>query len=137
MSEPIVFISRNRVKESKLEEFKLQYRAGAEKLGREKPGTVVFLAYASDDGAEVSIFHVFPDADAMDHHMQGVVERSKEAFQFIGSAGFEIYGAPSDDVLQMMKQIADSGPPVRIDPQLLGGYLHLTAGSSSLSTGAP
>ncbi len=137
MSEPIVFISRNRVKESKLEEFKLHYRAGAEKLGREKPGMVAFLAYASDDGAEVSIFHVFPDADAMDHHMQGVVERSKEAFQFIESAGFEICGAPSDDVLQMMKQIADSGPPVRIDPQLLGGYLHLTAGSSSLSTGAP
>ena len=71
---------------------------------------MAFLAYASDDGAEVSIFHVFPDADAMDHHMQGVVERSKEAFQFIESAGFEICGAPSDDVLQMMKQIADSGP---------------------------
>jgi len=61
MSEPIVFMSRNRVKESKLEEFKLHYRTGAEQLGREKPGTVAFLAYASDDGAEVSIFHVFPD----------------------------------------------------------------------------
>ena len=64
----------------------------------------------------------------MDHHMEGVVERSKEAFQFIESAGFEIYGAPSDDVLQMMKRIADSGLPVRIYPQLLGGYLRLMAG---------
>ena len=78
MPEPIVFISRNRVKESKLEEFKLVYRAGAERLRREKPGTVAFLAYASDDGAEVSIVHVFPDADAMDRHMEGVAERSKE-----------------------------------------------------------
>jgi quinol monooxygenase YgiN len=128
MSGPIVFISRNRVKRGKLQEFELYYRMGAEKLGREKPGTVAFLAYASDDGAEVSIFHVFPNAEAMDHHMQGVVERSKEAFQFIESAGFEIYGAPSDDVLQMMKQIADSGLPVRIHSRLVGGYLHLMTG---------
>ncbi len=129
MSEPIVFISRNRVKEGKLEEFKLLYHAGAEKLGREKPGTVAFLAYASDDGAEVSIFHVFPDAGAMDRHMEGVAERSKEAFQFIESAGFEIYGAPSEEVRQMMKQLADTGLPVRIHAQLLGGYLRLTAGT--------
>ncbi len=125
MSEPIVFMSRNRVKAGKLEEFKMLYRAGVEKLGREKPGTVAFLAYASDDGDEVSIVHVFPDADAMDRHMEGVAERSQEAFQFIESAGFDIYGAPSDRVLQMMKQ---SGVPLSVRPQLLGGYLRLVAG---------
>ena len=125
MSEPIVFMSRNRVKAGKLEEFKMLYRAGVEKFGREKPGTVAFLAYASDDGDEVSIVHVFPDADAMDRHMEGVAERSQEAFQFIESAGFDIYGAPSDRVLQMMKQ---SGVPLSVRPQLLGGYLRLVAG---------
>jgi len=125
LSEPIVFISRNRVKEGKFEEFKLLYRAGAEKLGRDKPGTVAFLAYANDAGDEISIAHVFRDADAMDRHMEGVAERSKEAFGFIESAGFEIYGAPNEGVVQM---IAGSGLPVTVRPQLLGGYLRITAG---------
>lgn len=115
-----MFISRNRVKDGKLEEFKRFYRAGAERLRREKPGTVAFLAYTSDDGDEVSIVHVFPDAAAMDRHMEGVAERSKEAYEFIESAGFDIYGTPNDSVLQMMKQ---SGIPLRVRPQLLGGYL--------------
>jgi quinol monooxygenase YgiN len=128
MSEPIVFISRNRVKEGKLDDFKVAYQAGAERLRREKPGTVAFLAYASEDGAEVTIIHVFPDADAMDRHMEGVAERSKEAYQFIGSAGFEIYGRPNDDVLQMMKQLASPVLPVTVRPQSLGGYLRLDPG---------
>jgi quinol monooxygenase YgiN len=127
MSEPIVFISRGRVKQGKLEEFKRFYREGAEGLKREKPGTVAFLAYVSDDGAEVSIVHVFPDAEAMDRHMQGVSERAKEAYQFIESAGMEIYGTPNDGVLQMMRQIAGSGLPISVRPQHLGGYLRLTA----------
>lgn len=128
MSEPIVFISRNRVKEGKLDEFKRSYRAGAEALKREKPGTVAFLAYVSDDGAEVSIVHVFRDADAMDRHMQGAAERAKEAYQFIESAGIDIYGMPNEGVLQMMEQIAGSGLPVSVRPQHLGGYLRLPAG---------
>jgi quinol monooxygenase YgiN len=128
MSEPIVFISRSRVKEGRLDDFKLFYQAGAERLRREKPGTVAFLAYASDDGAEVSIVHVFRDADAMDRHMQGVAERAKEAYQFIESAGFDFYGTPNEGVLQKMKPIAGSALSVSVRPQYLGGYLRLTAG---------
>jgi hypothetical protein len=51
----------------------------------------------------------------------------QRAYRFIESAGFEIYGAPNDGVLQMMKRIAGSGIPVRARPRLLGGYLRLTA----------
>src|SRR5213593_861531 len=39
MSEPIVFISRNRVKKGKLDDFKHFYQEGVERLRREKPGT--------------------------------------------------------------------------------------------------
>ena len=52
--------------------------------------------------------------------------------ELIDSAGCEIYGTPSDDVLQIMKRIADSGLPVRIHPQLVGGYLTSWPASSSL-----
>jgi hypothetical protein len=63
----------------------------------------------------------------MDRHMQGVSDRGKEAYQFIESAGMEIYGTPNDGVLQMMGQIAGSGLPISVRPQHLGGYIRLTA----------
>jgi hypothetical protein len=62
MSGPIVFISHNAVKESKLEGFRDAFGEVGEALDAEKPGTVVFLAFADEDGSEVSVVHVFPDA---------------------------------------------------------------------------
>ena len=83
MSEPIVFISHSTVKDGKLEDLKDFLRAGATVLEDEKPGTVAFLAYANEEGSQLSIVHVFPDADAMDLHLQGVDERAGAADEFI------------------------------------------------------
>lgn len=124
---PLVFISRNRVKQGKLEGFRHFFREGSEGLKREKPGTVAFLAYLSDDNTEVTIVHVFPDADSMDRHMEGVAERSKQADAFIESEGMEIFGVPNDGALRMFKNIAASGVPVSFHPPYVGGYLRLAA----------
>lgn len=126
---PLVFISRSRVKEGKLEGLRHFLREGTEKLKQEKPGTVMFLAYLSDDSAEVAIVHVFPDAEAMDRHMDGVAERSALAAEFIESKSMEIFGVPNDGSAQMFKSIAASGVPVSLHPQYLGGYLRPAAGS--------
>jgi quinol monooxygenase YgiN len=80
MSDPIVLITRNSVKEGKLEEFERFYVEGAKTLKREKPGTVAFLAYASEDGAEVTIVHVFPDADAMGTRSASSTTSSSRAY---------------------------------------------------------
>ena len=87
MSGPIVFISHNAVKEGKLEGFRDAFGAVAEALDAEKPGTVVFLAFADEDGSEVSVVHVFPDADAMGRHLEGVQERMGTALEFIQTRG--------------------------------------------------
>ena len=125
MSEPIVFISHNRVKEGKLDGFKQHYRQGAELMEANKPGTVAFLAYLNEDGTEVSIVHVFPDADAMELHMQGVGDRAKGAYEFLESVSLEVYGRPTDAILEMMKQIAGSGVTLSVNPQRVGGYIRL------------
>ncbi len=92
MPGPIVFISHNTVKEGKLEGFRDAFASVAEAMDAEKPGTVVFLAFAGDDGSEVSVVHVFPDAEAMGQHLQGVQERMGTAVEFIQTKGYEIYG---------------------------------------------
>ena len=128
MSVPIVFISHNRVKEGKLDGFKKFYREGAELMEANKPGTITFLAYVNEDGTEVSIVHVFPDANSKDLHIQGVAERAKETSEFLESDGLEIYGTPSDPVLAMMRQVARTGVALSVKSEHLGGFIRLKSG---------
>jgi len=128
MSEPIVFISHNKIKEGKLGALRENSHETMQLLREQKPETVLFLAYVSEDGREVSFLHVFPDAEAMDIHFQGAEERSKKAYEFIEGKSMEIYGTPNDGVLEMTKQIAESGIKVNIDADYLGGFLRLKSG---------
>ena len=128
MSQPIVFISHHRIKEGKLDGFKQYFPEGANLIEASKPGTVVTLAYLNEAGTEASVIHVFPDAEAMEQHMQGVGERANAAYEFLEPRGYEIYGRPSDQSLAVMKQFAASGIPLNVNPQPLGGYLRLKSG---------
>jgi hypothetical protein len=123
MSEPIIFISNQRVKEGKLEEYKLYYRQVAEQAKANKPGTAAHLAYLNEEGSELSIIHIFPDAESMELHMKGVDELAKKAYEYVEILSFEIYGKPSDMVLERMMQIVGSRIALNIRPQLIGGYI--------------
>ena len=122
-SEPIVFISHQRVKEGKLEGYKQYYRQVAEQAKANKPGTVAHLAYHNEEGSELSIIHIFPNAEAMELHMRGVDELAKKAYEYVEILSFEIYGQPTEAVLERMIQIVGSGIAVNIRPQLIGGYI--------------
>lgn len=89
----------------------------------------MFLAYLDASGTGAAIVHAFPDAAAMDAHLQGVDERSGAADAFIETTGYEIYGTPSPQVLEAMQRFAASGGvPLEIRPAYLGGYLRAGTG---------
>ena len=127
MGQPIVFISHSAIRDGALDGFRGFIGAGSKVLEADKPGTVAFLVYLNEQGTQASIVHVFPDADAMTAHLQGVQERSDEADAFIRTTAYEIYGAPNGDVLRMMRAFAErSGVPLEVHPEHVGGYLHAT-----------
>jgi len=128
MSEPIVFISHHKLKKGRLADFRQYYLECVELIDSTKPGTVGFLAYLNEEQNEVSIVHLFPDADAMDDHIQGARDRARGAYEFFESKRLEVYGSPSDEVLQMMVQIVGSGVELTIKPESIGGYIRLKSG---------
>jgi hypothetical protein len=130
MSEPIIFISNQKVKEGKLEGYKQYYRQVAEQAKAEKPGTIAHLAYLNEEGAELSIIHIFPDAESMELHMKGVDELAKKAYEYVEILSFEIYGKPADTVLERMMQIVGSRIALNIKPQLIGGYIRFKPGQA-------
>lgn len=124
MTEPIVFISRSRVRDGKLDQLRGFLADGAPTLQAAKPLTVAFLPYLSEDRRELAIVHLFADADALAAHLEGVAERSSAADEFIETLGYEIYGRPSEPVLGMMRAAAArTGVPLRLDPEYLTGFL--------------
>lgn len=123
MTDPIVFISRNRIKEGKIDKFREHYRASVTPVFTGKPGTLVQIAYESQDMTEVTIVRLFPDADAMDSQLQGAGERSKKTYEFIQPVSIEIYGAPNSGTLDHLKKIAGSGVLVSVKPNYIGGFI--------------
>jgi hypothetical protein len=128
MTDPIVFISRNRVKEGMLDDFRKRYADSVPLTEVNKPGTLGQLAYVNEDVAEVTIVRVFPSAEAMDLQLQGADERSKAPYKFIEPTGVEIYGTPNNYAMEMMKKVAGSGIDVRISPQFIGGFIRSSSG---------
>lgn len=127
MSDPIVFISRNRLKKGLLEDFLRHYRDSLPLTEANKPGTVVQLAYVDEESQELVIVRQFPDAQALDRQLQGADERSKAAYQFIEPTSVEIYGQPNEYALEMMKKVAGAGIEVKIYARFAGGFTRLNA----------
>jgi len=122
MPEPIVFISRNKIKEGKTDEFRKHYQESVPSTMVGKPGTLVQLAY-ENEVTEVTIVRLFPSAEAFDLQIQGADERSKKTYEFIEPIGIEIFGVPSPSTLERMKKIAGSGVVVSISPHYMGGFI--------------
>lgn len=127
MSEPLVLISRHKIKVGKLEELRQLTEETMTAIQTAKPGTVFQYAYVNEDGSEVSFIHVFPDSAAMEHHLIGADDRSNRAYEFIEPISMEIFGLPGEKILQVFKQIEARGITFNLRPQPLGGFIRLTA----------
>lgn len=126
MSEPVVFISHFGIKEGALDDMKRLSADVFDRLRGEKPRTVLFLAYLDEQGTEVCFLHAFPDAESMDIHFEGVDERVAAAYQYLEPGGWEIYGRPSEEALESMRQAAAAaGVSLTVLPEHLGGFLRL------------
>lgn len=128
MSEPVVFISHFNVKEGKLEALKQHTELVTKQIEAEKPGTVVFLSFLNEAENELSIIHVFPDAYAMDRHVEGAMERAKASLEFVEPTGRDIYGKPSEQVMQML--IPGDGSAINFSskPINVSGFLRYKSG---------
>ena len=123
MSDPIVFINRNKIKQGKTDEFRKHYQDSVPQIKTGKPGTLAQVAYENTDGTEVIIVRLFPNADALDQQIQGADERSKKTYELIEPVSIEIFGIPNPDTLEKMKKIAGSGVAVKINPSYIGGFI--------------
>ena len=123
MSEPIVFISRNKIKAGKADEFRKHYQDSIQFIFNGKPATLAQLGYENKAITEFTVVRIFPNADALDQQLQGADERSKKTYEFIEPVAIEIYGLPNPSTLEKMKKIAGLGITVNLSPNYAGGFI--------------
>jgi hypothetical protein len=123
MSQPIVFMSRNKIKPGKADEFSKYYQDSIPPILAGKAGTLVQLAYVNEGTAEVTIVRLFPDADALDLQIKGADERSKKTYDLIEPIRIEIFGTPNPATLEKMEKIAGSDVTLIISPNYIGGFI--------------
>lgn len=130
MSEPVVFISHFRVRDGKMDGLRELQRDVTARIEADKPRTLVFLAYLSDEGTHVSFLHVFADAESMDVHFEGADERSRAAYEYVEPKGWELYGRPSDQALDTLRQAASAGGvTLTVEPNFMAGFLRAEQGN--------
>ena len=130
MAAPFIFIGTHTLKAGKFEDFKANCAALADVVEAEEPRMIAFNVYANEDGTEVSVVQVHPDAESMMRHMQVVRQHITEAYadSLEGTRSMLVFGPPNDEVLGMMTQLAPPGVPVEVKPHHLAGFTRSSAG---------
>src|SRR6266576_2304029 len=118
MSEPFIFIATNRLKEGKLDDERRRVPGLSDFIEASEPRLIAFNEYANEDCTEVSVVQVHPDADSFEFHMGVVRERAERAYAetLDATTSVQVYGTPSESILEMLRQQAGSGVALSVNP---------------------
>lgn len=124
MSGPFIFIATNRLKEGKLEEERQRVPGLCDFVEANEPRLIAFHEYASEDGTEVGVVQIHPDAESMEFHMGVVAERAARAYAetLEATTSIQVYGEPSAAVLDVLSRQAGAGVPLTVRRHHLGGF---------------
>ena len=127
MTAPFIFIGTYPIKEGKAEDFKQYLGEFFALIEANEPRLLAFNAYINTDGTEATFVQVHPDAASMEFHMQVAREHIGRAYgEFLeGTTSLQVYGQPSDVVLEMTRQFAGSAVPLSVKAHHLGGFTRL------------
>jgi hypothetical protein len=127
MSGPFIFIATNRLKPGRLDEERTRVPGLSDFIEANEPRLLAFNEYANDQGTEVEVVQVHPDTDSFEFHMGVVRERAERAYAetLEGTTSVQVYGTPSDTILEMLRQQAGSGVALNVKPHHLGGFTRL------------
>jgi hypothetical protein len=129
MTEPVVYVSTWKIKEGKLDAYMRFHERLANTVREMEPRVAAFLAFANDDGTEVTGIHVFADASALDRHMDVLAEQMGVLAEdmgvvtdLLGPGDIDVYGTRPERALAMDRPLEDSGLPFTVKKRFVGGF---------------
>jgi hypothetical protein len=129
MTAPLIFVFSYPIRDGKLKEFERFNREFAGFVEAKEPRLIGYEVYVSEDGTQATSVLIHPDAESEDFHMQVAGEKLQQGNALMDTTkmAIDVYGSPSDAVLEQLGNMAESGITVRLKPHHLGGFTRLTA----------
>ena len=124
MSGPFIFIATNTLKPGKITAERKRVPGLVDFVEANEPQLIAFNEYANADGTEVAVVQIHPDADSMAFHMEIVAERAAAAYAetVAATTSIQVFGTPSNAVLEMLARQAGAGVPLTVKEFHLGGF---------------
>ena len=124
MSGPFIFIATNRLKPGKLADEKKRVPGLVDFIETNEPQLIAFNEYVNEDGTEVAVVQVHPDAASMAFHMEVIAERAAAAYAETVEAttSIQVFGMPSKAIFDVLERQAGVGVPITVKAAHLGGF---------------
>lgn len=123
MSEPIVLIDSSEIREGKIEELKTAIKGLVQFVEANEPRPITYNVYFNEDANRMTVLQVHPDSASMEFHMKVAAHLFPKFTEFINLLNMDIYGKPSEGLLEQMRQKAQmlGSAPVAVH-QLHAGF---------------
>jgi hypothetical protein len=127
MSGPFIFIATNRLKPGAYESERRRALGLVDFVEAGEPRLLAFHEYINRDRTEVTVVQVHQDAASMEFHMGVVGERAAQAYAetLDATTQVQVFGAPSDAVVEMLRVQAGAGVPLSVHAEHLGGFTRI------------
>ena len=124
MAGPFIFIATNRLKPGKVEAERHRVPGLVDFIAAHEPRLIAFNEYVNDEGTEVAVVQVHPDAASFEFHMGAVRERASRAYEetLDATTGIQVFGAPTQGILEMLRPQAGDGVQYTVKQHHLGGF---------------
>ena len=128
MPTPFIFIATNRLKPGRLARERERVTRLVAFIEANEPRLIAFHEYANEDGTEVGVVQIHPDADSMEFHMQVIRQRAEQAYAetLDATTSIQVYGAPSEAIMEMLRRSAGPDVALSVKPYHLGGFTRRT-----------
>jgi hypothetical protein len=124
MAAPFILISRFKVKEGSPDDLRDYARKVTELVEAKEPRVIALHAFLSEDGTELSTFHLHPDVASTEFHMQVQQDHWGEIIRPVASMlegiSVDFYGAmPPESAVANFRR---AGNEISIKPVHLAGF---------------
>jgi hypothetical protein len=106
MAEPIVYVDHSQVHAGKVEEVKERAVELVDFIKVREPRLLFYGFFFSDDERQMSVVALHPDSESMNVHLEIGGPEFRKFRDLITLQGIDVYGRPTDDVLDQLRQKA-------------------------------
>lgn len=106
MSEPIVYIDRSTIRPGRLRDLKRKIDDLVEFIDEREKQLLFYGFYLDEVASRMTVVAVHPDAASVELHMEVGGEAFRGFADLIDMEGIEVYGEPSDRMLEQLESKA-------------------------------